>query len=281
MPLRRKIKNSVGRYSRAELLVREATSNDPALPGQELLLQIADMTKLPSLYTDTINMIFKRLNDKCKNWRHIYKALVVIDACLRYGSLSFVKECRSQLPQILTLCDFVYSYDQNSNAGFLIREKSQRVAALLKDEYLLKQERQAARIENPRRYSLYDSSRKNSDEKTGRSRSVYNPSDECVVGNNEDERQQISLSMPFGLQESSRKSSDKLKTNDKPTLLESSKKAANARADDLLFFDDPPLKTGRFNTWLESRSKRFSSISTSDPYTPSSSLIGKYNPIFK
>lgn len=88
MPLRRKIKNSVGRYSRAELLVREATSNDSALPDQELLLQIADMTKLPSLYTDTINMVFKRLNDKCKNWRHIYKALIVIDACLRYGSLS-------------------------------------------------------------------------------------------------------------------------------------------------------------------------------------------------
>lgn len=87
MPLRRKIKNSFGGYSRAELLVREATSNDPTLPSQELLLQISDMTKLPSFCADTIGMIFKRLNDKCKNWRHIYKALIVIEACLQHGSL--------------------------------------------------------------------------------------------------------------------------------------------------------------------------------------------------
>ena len=86
MPLRRKIKNSVGHYSRAEILVREATSNDPSLPSQEILLQIADMTKSQSLFTDTVAMIWKRLNDKCKNWRHIYKSLIVIEACLRYGS---------------------------------------------------------------------------------------------------------------------------------------------------------------------------------------------------
>ena len=76
MPLRRKIKNSVG----------QATSNDPSLPSQEILLQIADMTKSQSLFTDTVAMIWKRLNDKCKNWRHIYKSLIVIEACLRYGS---------------------------------------------------------------------------------------------------------------------------------------------------------------------------------------------------
>lgn len=107
MPIRRRIKNSVGHYSRAELLVREATSNDPSMPSVELLLQIADMTLTPSLYADTVGMIWKRLNDKCKNWRHIYKALVVIEACLQYGSLrvNFFDPCiLNILFLLLTFC---------------------------------------------------------------------------------------------------------------------------------------------------------------------------------
>ncbi|VDO03847.1 unnamed protein product [Rodentolepis nana] len=294
MPLRRKIKNSVGRYSQAELLVREATSNDPTIPSQQLLLQIAEMTKLPH-NTDTINMVFKRLNDKCKNWRHIYKALVVIEACLQYGSIAFIKECRSQLPQILTLCDFVYSYDRNSNAGFLIREKAQRVATLLKDENLLKQERQAAKSERLNRHSTYARSPIYSDaseiydqvEKSGRSRSVYNPSDEYVSPNRAEEWEQMRLAKPSEVQES-----QKLDASNKSTLLERSRTAVNVRlrnlslmkmstrSEDLLLFDDPPPKTGRFNAWLESRSKRLSNMSTSDIYTPSSSLIGKYSLTF-
>nr|CDS34174.2 epsin 1 [Hymenolepis microstoma] len=226
-------------------------------------------------------MVFKRLNDKCKNWRHIYKALHVIEACLQYGSLAFVKECRSQLPQILTLCDFVYSYDRNSNAGFLIREKAQRVAALLKDENLLKQERQAVKSERPSRHSTYArppmylgaSEGDDQVETPSRSRSVYNPSDEYVARSCAEEWEQMRMAMPSRAQESSQKSSKKLDANNKPTLLESSRKAANTRSEDLLLFDDPPPKSGRFNAWLESRSKRLSNMSTSDICTPSSSLI--------
>ena len=87
-------------------MVREATSNDPALPSQELLLQIADMTKLPSLYTDTINMIWKRLNDNCKNWRHIYKSLIVIEVCLRLGSPPVSISCLKDVFAFLDCCYF-------------------------------------------------------------------------------------------------------------------------------------------------------------------------------
>ncbi|CDS43607.1 epsin 1 [Echinococcus multilocularis] len=267
MPVRRKIKNSVGHYSRAELLVREATSNDSSMPSQELLLQIADMTMAQTLYTDTTSMIWKRLNDKCKNWRHIYKALFVIEACLQYGSMQFSKECYAQLPQILTLCDFVYVYDQNSNAGFLIREKAQRIAALLKDANLLKQERHAARMSRPK-------DKGSSPNYTRRARSVYNPSDEYVARTESEEREHLRLAMTLSLQDSFDNSATKSGSDIKPTLLESSRKASNTQTEDLHLLDDESLKSKRLNSWLESRFKPFASLSTSDLCTPSSSLIG-------
>ncbi|VDM34012.1 unnamed protein product [Hydatigera taeniaeformis] len=271
MPIRRRIKNSVGHYSRAELLVRGATSNDSSMPGPELLLEIADMTISPSLYADTVGMIWKRLNDKCKNWRHVYKALVVIEACLQYGSMRFAKECRAQLPQILTLCDFVYSYDQNSNAGFLIREKAQRVVALLKDENLLKQERQTARTSRPKdRDGNLDCRR--------RARSVYNPSDEYAVRTEIENCEQLRLAMNLSLQKPSDNTATKSAPDVKPTLLESSRKAGK-KCEDLLCLDEEPPKSGRLNSWLESRFKRFSSLSVSDLCTPSSSSTDPAPPV--
>ncbi|VDK39501.1 unnamed protein product [Taenia asiatica] len=265
MPIRRKIKNSVGHYSRAELLVREATSNDSSMPSLELLLQIADMTMTPTLYADTVGMIWKRLNDKCKNWRHIYKALVVIEACLQYGSSRFARECRAQLPQILTLCDFVYTYDQNSNAGFIIREKAQRVVVLLKDESLLKQERQTARASRAKE-------RGNGFDYRPRARSVYNPAGEYVARTDEEEHEHIRLAMTLSLQNSFDNSEPKSTLHTKPTLLESARKASSTKCEDLLCLADEPPKSGRFNSWLETRFKRFSSLSVSDLCTPSSSL---------
>ncbi|KAM7533188.1 hypothetical protein Aperf_G00000124013 [Anoplocephala perfoliata] len=280
MPLRRKIKNSVGRYSRAELLVREATSNDPTLPSQELLLQISNMTKLLSLYEGTIRMIFKRLNDKSKNWRHIYKALVVIEACLQHGSIRFIKDCRSQLPQMKTLSDFVYSYDQNPNAGFLIREKARRVVALLEDASLLEQERLAARTDHSRGKSLYGRFRENSGianegeiadpSHSRRANSAYDPSDEYFAQNDAEEREQIRLAKILSLKETSRKPSVNSINNSKPTLLESSKGANKIQSENLLCFDTPPSKSGQYDNWLESCIRRLSSVSTSEPLTPSS-----------
>uniref|UniRef100_A0A5K3FCW3 ENTH domain-containing protein n=1 Tax=Mesocestoides corti TaxID=53468 RepID=A0A5K3FCW3_MESCO len=278
MPLRRRIKNSVGNYSRGELLVREATSNDPAPPSQDLLIQIADLTKLPSCFSDTVKMIWKRLNDKCKNWRHIYKSFLVIEACLQYGSMAFVKECRSQLPQILTLCDFEYSYDYNVEAGFLVREKAKRVASLLKDDNLLSQERQAARNERSKCTYPYSLSRVRalslaserglkSAEYAHRSISVYKPTDEYVARNDIEEQEQIMLAMSLSLQESYPKSATK------PEVVERSRQLNNEKNEDLLCLDDTPNKTEDMNSWIDTRAKRLSSVSGSNHMMPLSSLM--------
>ncbi|KOB75199.1 Epsin-2 [Operophtera brumata] len=71
--LRRNIKNLAHNYSDAQVKVREATSNDPWGPSSTLMAEIADLTYNVMAFTEIMQMIWKRLNDHGKNWRHVYK----------------------------------------------------------------------------------------------------------------------------------------------------------------------------------------------------------------
>lgn len=71
--LRRQMKNIVHNYSEAEIKVREATSNDPWGPSSSLMSEIADLTYNVVAFSEIMSMIWKRLNDHGKNWRHVYK----------------------------------------------------------------------------------------------------------------------------------------------------------------------------------------------------------------
>lgn len=67
------MKNIVHNYSEAEIKVREATSNDPWGPSSSLMSEIADLTYNVVAFSEIMSMIWKRLNDHGKNWRHVYK----------------------------------------------------------------------------------------------------------------------------------------------------------------------------------------------------------------
>lgn len=55
------------------LKVREATSNDPWGPSSSLMSEIADLTYNVVAFSEIMSMVWKRLNDHGKNWRHVYK----------------------------------------------------------------------------------------------------------------------------------------------------------------------------------------------------------------
>lgn len=59
------------------LQVREATSNDPWGPSSSLMSEIADLTYNVVAFSEIMSMVWKRLNDHGKNWRHVYKVGVV------------------------------------------------------------------------------------------------------------------------------------------------------------------------------------------------------------
>ena len=84
--IRRTLKNVVKNYSDAQVKVREATSNDPWGPSSTLMSEIADLTYNVMAFTEIMQMVWKRLNDDGKNWRHVYKSLVVLDYIIKTGS---------------------------------------------------------------------------------------------------------------------------------------------------------------------------------------------------
>ena len=69
-----------------QVKVREATSNDPWGPSSTQMSEIADLTYNMVAFSEIMQMIWKRLNDHGKNWRHVYKALVLLEYLIKTGS---------------------------------------------------------------------------------------------------------------------------------------------------------------------------------------------------
>ncbi|EGT56839.1 hypothetical protein CAEBREN_14617 [Caenorhabditis brenneri] len=81
----RQVKNVAYNFSDAQVKVREATSNDPWGPSTALMYEIAYLTHNPMAFTEIMSIVWKRLNDSGKNWRHVYKSLVLLDFLINFG----------------------------------------------------------------------------------------------------------------------------------------------------------------------------------------------------
>ncbi|TSK18102.1 Epsin-3 [Bagarius yarrelli] len=142
--LRRQVKNIVHNYSEAEVKVREATSNDPWGPSSSLMSEIAELTFSVAAFSEVMAMVWKRLNDHGKNWRHVYKALTLLDYLAKTGSERVAQQCRENAFTIQTLRDFQYVDRDGRDQGVNVREKAKQLVALLRDEERLRQERALA-----------------------------------------------------------------------------------------------------------------------------------------
>ncbi|XP_073997316.1 epsin homolog lqf isoform X5 [Rhodnius prolixus] len=141
--LRRNIKNLAHNYSDAQVKVREATSNDPWGPSSTLMSEIADLTYNVVAFTEIMQMIWKRLNDHGKNWRHVYKALVLLEYLIKTGSEKVGQQCKENIFAIQTLRDFQH-VDEGKDQGINVREKAKQLVLLLRDEERLRNERARA-----------------------------------------------------------------------------------------------------------------------------------------
>ena len=141
--IKRNAKNIVKKYSDAQVKVREATSNDPWGPSSTIMAEIADLTYNVVAFSEIMQMIWKRLNDHGKNWRHVFKSLVLLEYLIKTGTDKVAQQCIENIFAIQTLKDFQYIED-NKDHGQSIREKSKKLVALLKDDERLKAERSRA-----------------------------------------------------------------------------------------------------------------------------------------
>ncbi|KAI8674855.1 ENTH domain-containing protein [Fusarium keratoplasticum] len=138
----RSVKNVTKGYSSAQVKVREATSNDPWGPTGTQMSEIAQMTYNTSTeFYEIMDMIDKRLNDKGKNWRHVLKALKVLDYCLHEGSELVVTWARQSIYIIKTLREFQYVDEEGRDVGQNVRVAAKELTALILDEDRLRAER--------------------------------------------------------------------------------------------------------------------------------------------
>ncbi|CAJ2505065.1 Uu.00g124590.m01.CDS01 [Anthostomella pinea] len=138
----RSVKNVTKGYSSVQVKVREATSNDPWGPTGTQMSEIAQLTFNSSTeFYDIVDMLDKRLNDKGKNWRHVLKALKVLDYSLHEGSELVVTWARKNVYIIKTLREFVYIDEDGRDVGQNVRVAAKELTALILDEERLRAER--------------------------------------------------------------------------------------------------------------------------------------------
>ncbi|KUI69468.1 Epsin-1 [Cytospora mali] len=138
----RGVKNVTKGYSSVQVKVREATSNDPWGPTGTQMSEIAQLSYNSSTeFYEIMDMLDKRLNDKGKNWRHVLKALKVLDYCLHEGSELVVTWAKQNVYIIKTLREFMYIDEEGRDVGQNIRVAAKELTSLLLDEERLRAER--------------------------------------------------------------------------------------------------------------------------------------------
>ncbi|KDP42869.1 hypothetical protein JCGZ_23811 [Jatropha curcas] len=142
--LKREVNKKVLKVPGIEQKILDATSNEPWGPHGTLLADIAQATRNYHEYQMIMAVIWKRLNDTGKNWRHVYKALTVLEYLVGHGSERVIDEIREHAYQISTLSDFQYIDSSGRDQGSNVRKKSQSLVVLVNDKERIIEVRQKA-----------------------------------------------------------------------------------------------------------------------------------------
>nr|XP_046147782.1 clathrin interactor 1-like [Oncorhynchus gorbuscha] len=96
--------NVVMNYSDIESKVREVTNDDPWGPSGQLMGEIAKSTFMYEQFPEVMNMLWTRmLRDNKKNWRRVYKALLLLAYLIRNGSERVVTSAREHIYDLRSL----------------------------------------------------------------------------------------------------------------------------------------------------------------------------------
>ncbi|KAI5056532.1 hypothetical protein GOP47_0028350 [Adiantum capillus-veneris] len=124
--------------------VLDATSNEPWGPHGTLMAEIAQATRNHYELQMIMALLWKRLSDTGHNWRHVYKALTVLEYLVAHGSEKVIDDIVEHVYQITTLADFQYVETNGKDHGINVRKKSQSLVLLVNDKEKIREVRQKA-----------------------------------------------------------------------------------------------------------------------------------------
>lgn len=157
--IKREVNKKVLKVPGIEQKVLDATSNEPWGPHGSHLADIAQATRNSFEYQLIMSIIWKRLNDTGKNWRHVYKALTVLEYLVAHGSERVIDEIREHAYQISTLSDFQYIDSKGRDQGNNVRRKSQSLVALVNDKERIQEVREKASANRDKYRSTFTTGR--------------------------------------------------------------------------------------------------------------------------
>ncbi|KAJ7997261.1 hypothetical protein DPEC_G00227140 [Dallia pectoralis] len=141
-----KATNVVMNYSEIESKVREATNDDPWGPSGQLMGEIAKSTFMYEQFPEVMNMLWTRmLKDNKKNWRRVYKALLLLAYLIRNGSERVVTSAREHIYDLRALENYHFLDENSKDQGINVRQKVKEMVEFVQDDDRLREERKKAK----------------------------------------------------------------------------------------------------------------------------------------
>nr|XP_046267186.1 clathrin interactor 1-like [Scatophagus argus] len=141
-----KATNVVMNYSEIESKVREATNDDPWGPSGQLMGEIAKSTFMYEQFPEVMNMLWTRmLKDNKKNWRRVYKALLLLAYLIRNGSERVVTSSREHIYDLRSLENYHFIDENGKDQGINVRQKVKEMVEFVQDDDRLREERKKAK----------------------------------------------------------------------------------------------------------------------------------------
>ncbi|XP_060783538.1 clathrin interactor 1a isoform X2 [Neoarius graeffei] len=141
-----KATNVVMNYSEIESKVREATNDDPWGPSGQLMGEIARATFMYEQFPEVMNMLWYRmLKDNKKNWRRVYKSLLLLGYLVRNGSERVVTSTREHLYDLRSIESYHFIDENGKDQGINVRQKVKDMVEFVQDDDRLREERKKAK----------------------------------------------------------------------------------------------------------------------------------------
>ncbi|XP_031663945.1 clathrin interactor 1 isoform X2 [Oncorhynchus kisutch] len=141
-----KATNVVMNYSDIESKVREVTNDDPWGPSGQLMGEIAKSTFMYEQFPEVMNMLWTRmLRDNKKNWRRVYKALLLLAYLIRNGSERVVTSAREHIYDLRSLENYHFVDEDGKDQGVNVRQKVKEMVEFVQDDDQLREERKKAK----------------------------------------------------------------------------------------------------------------------------------------
>jgi epsin len=142
--IKREVNLKVLKVPELEQKVLDATSDEPWGPHGSALSDLAQATKKFSECQMVMGVLWSRLAERDSNWRHVYKALTIIEYLIANGSDRAVDDILDHYSKISVLSSFEFVEPNGKDAGINVRKKVETLVRIINDKDKIKAVREKA-----------------------------------------------------------------------------------------------------------------------------------------